>query len=101
MEEILRAISALLIVLAAILAMGWALRKYSEGQARAVGTPSDLRVLEWRGLDSRRKLAVVLWDNREHLLCLGPAGDQLIASRQANPPASPQETEPAERKVVP
>ena len=43
----------------------------------------DLKVLEWRSLDMRRKLAVVRWGDREHLLCLAPTGDMVVASREA------------------
>jgi hypothetical protein len=32
----------------------------------------------------RRKLAVVRWGEKEHLLCLAPTGDTVIASRDAS-----------------
>ena len=66
MEDMIRAIAALLVVLAAILGLGYALRRFSAGRINAEGRASDLRVLEWRGLDARRKLVVVRWDDREH-----------------------------------
>ena len=90
MEDMIRAIAALSVVLAAILGLGYALRRFSNGKMSLEGRQSDLRVLEWRGLDARRKLAVVQWDGREHLLCLGPAGDCLIASRTPPVPDAPE-----------
>ena len=83
MEDMIRAIAALLVVLAAILGLGYALRRFSAGRINAEGRASDRRVLEWRGLDARRKLVVVRWDDREHLLCLSPAGDCVVSSRNA------------------
>ena len=93
MEELIRAIGALLVVLAAILGLGYALRRYASGRANAIGERSDLSILEWRGLDSRRKLAVIRWDGREHLLCLGPSGDSVIASRTVETKADSQGNE--------
>lgn len=84
MEDMLRAVAALSVVLAAILGLGYALRRFSSGRVNAEGRASDLKVLEWRGLDARRKLAVIQWDGREHLLCLGPTGDCVVASRKAS-----------------
>ncbi|HOD32954.1 MAG TPA: hypothetical protein PKO12_05715 [Holophaga sp.] len=50
---------------------------------------TDLKVTEWRTLDMRRKLAVVRWGEREHLICLAPTGDTLIATRDAPPAFKP------------
>ena len=83
MEDLIRPFAALLIVVGAIFGLAWVLRRLSSGRAGASRRLSDLRVVEWRGLDARRKLAVVRWDGREHLLCLGPAGDTLLSSRDA------------------
>jgi flagellar protein FliO/FliZ len=88
--DALRAIAALALVLGVILGANWALRRFGGALRPRGAAPSDLRVVEWRTLDVRRKLVVVLWDGREHLVCLGPAGDTLIAQRPAPPdPAAP------------
>jgi len=90
--DALRAVGALLLTLGLMLGSVWLLRRFGGGylQARRPHR-SDLSVVEWKALDTRRRLAVVKWDEREHLLCLGPAGDCLIASRPAPPAAeSPQ-----------
>jgi flagellar protein FliO/FliZ len=78
----LRALGALVLVLGLILGLTWLLRRFSGAFGQTAGiTPSDLKVVEWKSLDARRKLAVVRWDGREHLLCLGPAGDFRVAER--------------------
>ena len=89
--DALRAIGALALVLGILLGFAWLLRKYGSSMGIKVGPEaSDLRVVEWRSLDMRRKLAVVRWDGRDHLLCLGPAGDIVVANRTAQPPAPPK-----------
>ena len=82
--DAIRALTALIFVLGLILGLTWLLRRYgSRIGIRAGLNPSDLRVVEWKQLDVRRKLAVVRWDGRDHLLCLGPSSDFLIAERAA------------------
>ena len=91
-----RAIGALVLVLGLILGLAWAVRRFGGklGMAGAQPRTDDLRVVEFRSLDMRRKLAVVRWGDREHLLCVGPTGDCVIAERAA--PADPiQETDGA------
>ena len=88
--DALKALAALAFVLGILLGFAWLLRKYGSSLGIKVGQEaSDLRVIEWRSLDMRRKLAVVRWDNRDHLLVLGPTGDIVVANRAAPPPASP------------
>ncbi len=86
--EAIRAIGALILVLGLILGMAWAVRKYGGrlGMTGAQPRAGDLRVVEFRSLDMRRKLAVVRWGDREHLLCIGPAGDCVVAERAALEP---------------
>jgi flagellar protein FliO/FliZ len=84
----LRAIAALVLVVGLMLGLAWGLRRFGARIGMASARDSDLKVLEWRTLDVRRKLAVVRWDGREHLLCLGPAGDLVVAHRDVPPPAS-------------
>jgi flagellar protein FliO/FliZ len=82
--DALKAIAALAFVLGILLGFAWLLRKYGSTLGIKVGgAVSDLRVVEWRSLDMRRKLAVVRWDGRDHLLVLSPAGDILVANRTA------------------
>ncbi len=88
--SILRAIGALAFVLGLLLGGTWLLRKYGSRIGLKAGAVStDLKVTEWRSLDMRRKLAVVRWGEKEHLICLAPTGDMLIASRDAPTPFAP------------
>ena len=82
--SILKAIAALAFVLGLLLGGAWVLRKYGSRIGLKAGAVSqDLKVVEWRSLDLRRKLVVVRWGEREHLLSLTPTGDVLVASREA------------------
>ena len=88
--SILKAIAALAFVLGLLLGGTWLLRKYGSRIGLKAGVVStDLKVTEWRTLDMRRKLAVVRWGDREHLVCLAPTGDMLIATRDAPPAFKP------------
>lgn len=91
----LRAIAALMLVLGLVLGLGWALRRYGGSLGVAPRPRSDLSVIETRALDARRRLSVVRWGGEDHLLCLGPSGDTLIARRPA--PASPPSGEESGR----
>lgn len=88
--DALRAIGALILVLGLILGLAWAVRRYGGriGMTGPQQRTADLRVVEFRTLDMRRKLAVVQWGDREHLLCIGPAGDCVIAERPADTSSS-------------
>lgn len=86
----LQALAALAFVLGLLLGGAWLLRKYGSRIGLKTGQVSqDLKILEWRSLDMRRKLAVVRWGDREHLLCLAPTGDMVVASREATPAFKP------------
>jgi flagellar protein FliO/FliZ len=87
--DALRAAGALILVLGIILGLAWLLRRYGGSIGLKAGqAASDLRVVEWKTIDVRRKLAVIRWDGREHLLVLGPAGDCVIAHRTATETAT-------------
>ena len=86
--DALRAIGALILVIGLMLGFAWAARRYGGQLGMRPARESDLRIVEWKTLDVRRKLAVVRWGGEEHLLCLGPAGDCVIARREA-PASSP------------
>ncbi len=89
--DTLRAIGALILVLGIIFGLAWALRRYGSKIGVTPGTRTDdLQVVSWKSLDVRRKLAVVRWGDTEHLLCIGPTGDCVVAKRDvvAEPPAA-------------
>jgi flagellar protein FliO/FliZ len=82
--DALRAAGALILVLGIILGLAWLLRRYGGSIGLKPGAAtSDLRVIEWKNIDVRRKLAVIRWDGRDHLMVFGPAGDSVVASRDA------------------
>ena len=88
--SVIKALAALAFVLGLLLGGTWLLRKYGSRIGLKAGQVSqDLKVVEWRSLDMRRKLAVVRWGDKEHLVCLAPTGDMLIASRETPPPFTP------------
>jgi flagellar protein FliO/FliZ len=91
-----RAIGALILVLGLLLGGFWLLRRYGGKVGLKAGASSDLKVVEWRTLDIRRKLAVIRWGGREHLLVLGPAGDILVGQRDAPPEFKPTPPEKGE-----
>lgn len=93
--DALRAAGALILVLGILLGFAWLLRRYGGSIGLKMGAEaSDLRVVEWRSLDMRRKLAVVRWGGRDHLLCLSPTGDIVVGSRET-PPAPANAAPPA------
>jgi flagellar protein FliO/FliZ len=88
--DVLKAIAALAFVLGLLLGGTWVLRKYGSRIGLKAGAVSqDLRIVEWRALDMRRKLVVVRWGEKEHLISTAPTGDVLIASRDAPAPFAP------------
>ena len=90
----IRAVAAFAVTLGALLLLAWALKRFAGGAAQAGPLP-DLKVVGWRPLDQRRRMAVVRWGGREHLVILGPAGETLIDSRPAPvEPAAPDKTAP-------
>jgi flagellar protein FliO/FliZ len=88
--SILKALGALAFVLGLLLGGTYLLRKYGSRIGIKGGMASqDLKVVEWRALDMRRKLVVIRWGEKEHLLSIAPTGDTLIASRDAPPAFAP------------
>lgn len=73
---------ALAFVLALILAVAWAFRRFGRGSVRAPrrGMPyrRRLAVVEAIALDTRRKLVLVRRDDREHLLIIGAQGETVV-----------------------
>jgi flagellar protein FliO/FliZ len=98
--SILKATAALAFVLGLLLGGAWLLRKYGSRVGLKAGSVSqDLKVVEWRSLDLRRKLVVVRWGEREHLLSLAPTGDVLVASRDTPPAFAPISPDAAKREA--
>lgn len=75
-------ILALALVLALILGLAWAVKRFGLGGALARNLPSSserrLSLVEVLTLDARRKLILIKRDDREHLLLLGVNNDIVI-----------------------
>jgi flagellar protein FliO/FliZ len=91
LETYFRFLLALVFVLALIGACAWAAKRFGLGNRLPAsrGRAARLGIVEATALDARRKLVLVRRDDVEHLLLLGPAGETVVESRIAPPPASP------------
>lgn len=79
----LQYVAALVFVIALILAIAWAMRRF--GMSGAIGGLGHRRnprlaVVEALSIDGRRRLLLVRRDGTEHLLLLGATQDMLIES---------------------
>lgn len=86
-----RAVFALIATLALIGAVAYGARRLGMLQ-NVVGVKTDkrLRISESLMIDPRRRLIVVRFDDREHLILLSPAGDRVVTEVAA--PIEPAET---------
>ena len=73
-----RAVFALLATLALIGLAAYGARRLNMLQAVVKG-PRRLKITESLMIDPRRRLVVVRFDDREHLLLLSPGSDQVIS----------------------
>ena len=98
-EGYLRFAAALALVLGLIGLAAWAARRLGFAGRLNIGAGRDRRLaaVEATALDPKRRLVLVRRDGIEHLLLLGPAGDVVVESGIAPPPAAAPETteEPA------
>ncbi len=80
LEVYFRFLLALLLVLALIAGLAWAVRRFGLGGRLAPnrGKSSRLSIAEVKVVDSRRKLILVRRDSCEHLVLLGPSQDLLL-----------------------
>ena len=81
----LRALLYLLLVLGLIVGCTWLVRLYGGARLPMRGA-RRVQALETLGLDPRRRLMLVRWDDQEHLLLLSAAGDVVVASRPVTAP---------------
>ncbi|MBL8537970.1 MAG: FliO/MopB family protein [Hyphomonadaceae bacterium] len=77
-----RAVFALLATLALIAGVAYGARRLGMLQPRAPGE-RRLRIVESLMLDPRRRLLVVRWDEREHLILLSPGSDIVVSEAAA------------------
>jgi flagellar protein FliO/FliZ len=87
--QLLRAIGALLLVLALLGGCAILLRRHghrltSLGLATSGDSPR-LAIIETRSIDAKSRLVLVRWDRSEHLILVTPAQANVIESRQPEP----------------
>jgi flagellar protein FliO/FliZ len=81
MTDYLRFLVALIAVLALIMLLAWAARRFRLGGLTGAALPSGrLAVVEALPIDGRQRLVLIRQDEREHLLLLGPERSLVIAS---------------------
>ena len=83
--DVAKMAAALLATLALIGAAAWAARRFGMVQFQRPPTERRIKVVESLMLDPRRKLVLVRFNDREHLLLLSPSGDRPVASSLARP----------------
>ena len=88
----IRLLAALLVVVGLLFGLYWGLRRFSGLNFTGQNAAGDLRVKLSKQIDPTRKLAVVEWGDREHLLLLSASKDLLIAERET-PPEPDDETD--------
>lgn len=81
-QDWLRALMALIATLALLGVFAYGARRLGMLQP---GQTSErrLKLVESLMLDPRRRLVIVRWDGREHLLLLGPGGDRIVGEGAA------------------
>lgn len=87
-----RMLAALGATLALIGLAAYAARRFGVLQANAGQPTRRLRVVESLMLDPRRRLVVVRFEAREHVLLLSPAGDCVVSSETASSETSEAST---------
>lgn len=74
-----RALAALVATLALIAGAAYGARRFGMLEPGANRPNRRLKVVDSLMLDPRRRLVVVRFDDRDHLLLLSPAGDKTVA----------------------
>ena len=92
--SIMRAIAALAIVLGLIGGLYWGVRRFANLRPSSP-LSADLKVVAWKPFDGRKRLAVVRWDDEEHLILTSQAQDLHIASRKAPEDAADESSDEA------
>jgi flagellar protein FliO/FliZ len=77
----------LLVTLGLLALLGWGAKRLDLlSGMRGERAGRSLAVVETLPIDARRRLALVRWGGREHLVLLGAGGDLLLESRDAVAP---------------
>ena len=79
--SLLRMLGALGVVLGILAGALWAIRRYDiklPGRVGATGAARRIELIERLPLDTRRSVALIRRDGREHLILVGPEGAVLV-----------------------
>ena len=80
LPEIFRIIAALVFVLALMGGLMFVLRKMGYATQNTPGKKRRLKLVEVMHIDSRRKVAIIQRDEKQHLVLLGQNGETVIES---------------------
>jgi flagellar protein FliO/FliZ len=84
LDQYIRFVVALLFVIALIVTVAWLMRRIGlGGVATGAARHRRLSVVEVMALDAKRRLVLIRKDDREHLILLSNAGDQVVESAPA------------------
>ncbi len=92
--SLIRFVAAFALVLSLIALMAWVLKRWP-GLLGVAGTPGAkprLKIIEQRGIDSRRRLVLVQRDDVQHLLLVSATGECVIETGIAAPPVAKEES---------
>lgn len=76
--QILRLIASLAFVMALMTGLAFALKKLGVGTLQSKNKNARLKLVEILPLDSRRRLALIQRDDKQHLVILGTSGETVI-----------------------
>jgi flagellar protein FliO/FliZ len=80
-DLVIRAVFALIFVVALIGGTAWAFQKFALGKNfMNNGAPKRMKIVEYLMLDAKRKLVLVKKDKEEILLLLGDSSQQVIST---------------------
>ena len=77
---LLKFAAALMFVLALMVGLAMAFKKFGQGNNIMSGQKKRMKILEILPIDARRKAILLQRDDREHLIILGAYGETLIES---------------------
>ncbi|MES2729302.1 MAG: flagellar biosynthetic protein FliO [Pseudomonadota bacterium] len=76
--QVVRAVAALLLIIAAMGGLGLLIRRLGFAGAAPAGPVKRLRLLESLSLDPRRRAVLLACDDKAHLVILGPEGQTIV-----------------------
>ncbi|UTW56813.1 flagellar biosynthetic protein FliO [Kordiimonas sp. SCSIO 12610] len=99
--EILTALVALIFVLALLVGLSWAVKRFGllPGHLPAKSGKNKIEMVETRMLDARNRLMVVRWGRNEYFLGSGPNGVTVIDKKDQSPEKSSENSSDTDTEV--